>query len=280
MRLIIFSVICVLHQLPDITMAQSNLPDLPLTNDDNFVVIAHRGASFYAPENTHSAFELAIEMEAEMIELDLMMSKDGVPVVIHDDNLERTTGVVGAVSDHTLEELKQFETGAWFSEKFAGESFPTLEEVLAYTKHTIAVNIEIKTEAVTDDIEGGIVDKAIALVKAAGIEKEVIFSSFDYRVMEHLNLLAPDIPKALLYESSQSGNLTPTQLVEKYKVDAFNCSHRQLSEEWIEELTAAQIPFFIYTVNDEELMKTLIKSGAAGIFSDKPDVLKEVVENL
>lgn len=280
MRVITIIAICFLNLLPRKAMAQENLPTLPYSNGDDFVVIAHRGASAYAPENTHSAFKLAIDMQAEMIELDLLLSKDGVPVVFHEDELERTTGVAGLVSEHTFAELRNFDTGVWFSEEYAGEPFPTLEEVLAYSKDKIAVNIEIKHESVTDYVEGGIVDKALSLVENAGMENEVIFSSFDYRVMEHLNLLAPQIPKALLYEEQQSGNLSPAELVGKYNVDAFNCSIRQLSNEWIEELNANNIPFFVYTVNDEENMRKVINAGAKGIFSDKPDLLKQVVENL
>lgn len=261
-------------------MAQNNLPTLPTDNGDDFVVIAHRGASMYAPENTHSAFKLAIDMEAEMIELDLLLSKDGIPVVFHEEELKRTTGFDGILGNYTLDELKKLETGSWFSDEYEGEPFPTLREVLEYTKGKIAVNIEIKHESVTDTAVGGIVDKALSLVREFEMEDNVIFSSFDYRVMEHLNQLEPTISKAILYEKEQSGELSPSQLVEKYQVDAFNCSHRQLSEEWIEELNANDIPFFIYTVNDERLMRRLIKSGARGIFSDKPDVLKQVVENL
>lgn len=256
------------------------LPEIPKNNRDGFIVIAHRGASAYAPENTHSAFKLAIEMKAEMIELDISLSKDGIPVVIHDDTLDRTTDISGLVSDFTLEELKLLETGSWFDNKFSGEPFPTLAEVLVYTKDKIAVNIEIKTEAVTDTPEGGIVNKALRIVREASVEKQVIFSSFDYRVMEHLEELAPEIPKAILYEKSQSGNLTPSELVKKYKVDAFNCSYRQLSSTWIEDLTSNEIPFFVYTVNDKNQMGKIIKQGASGIFSDKPDLLKQVVENL
>ncbi len=119
-------------------MAQtSSLPNLPNQNEDNFVVIAHRGASSYAPENTHSAFKLAIELNAEMIELDVSLSKDGIPVVVHDETVDRTTDAAGLVSSFTLSELKKLETGAWFSKKYAGEPFPTLEEVLSYTKDKI-----------------------------------------------------------------------------------------------------------------------------------------------
>ena len=219
-------------------------------------------------------------MNAEMIELDVSISKDGIPVVVHDETVDRTTSDSGAVSKFTLAELKELEVGSWFHEKFKGEPFPTLAEVLVYTKDNIAVNIEIKSEAVTNNHKGGIIEKALAIVREAGVEDQIIFSSFDYRVMEHLELLAPNIPKAILYEESQSGELKPSELVAKYNVDAFNCSHRQLSDEWIADLKAHNIPFYIYTVNDEALMKEIIQKGAKGIFSDKPDLLIQVVENL
>ncbi|MEQ9309970.1 MAG: glycerophosphodiester phosphodiesterase family protein [Balneolaceae bacterium] len=279
MKQIFFLLSLLLHS--SLLMAQTNsLPDIPTNNEDGFIVIAHRGASFYAPENTHSAFKLAIEMKAEMIELDVSLSKDGVPVVVHDETVDRTTNGKGLVSNYTLRELKNLETGSWFSDKYSGEPFPTLSEVLAYTKDKISVNIEIKTEAVTDELKDGIIEKALQIVEKAGVGDQVIFSSFDYRVMEHLEKLAPEMSKAILYEKSQSGDMKPSELVTKYKVNAFNCSHRQLSDEWIEDLKTNNIPFFIYTVNDEKLMKTIIEKGASGIFSDKPDLLKKVVENL
>lgn len=276
----LFFLILLLYSHQTLMAQAQNLPQLPVSNGDDFVVIAHRGASEYAPENTHSAFRLAIDMQAEMIELDVSLSKDGVPVVVHDETVDRTTDASGLVSSFTLEELRKMETGAWFSEEFAGEPFPTLVEVLAYTKDRIAVNIEVKTEAVTDEARGGIIEKSLDIVKAEGLENQVIFSSFDYRVMKHLEELAPEIPKAILYEKSQSGDKKPSELVKEYRVDAFNCSHRQLSDEWLEDLTSNNIPFFIYTINDEAKMKEIISKGATGIFSDKPDVLKEVVENL
>ncbi len=277
----LYCLLTILLVQPFSVMSQEyKIPRLPIHNDDGFIVIAHRGASAYAPENTHSAFRLAIEMEADMLELDVSLSRNGSVVVIHDDTLDRTTHASGLVSDFTLDELKELETGAWFDDKFAGEPFPTLIEVLAYTKDKILVNIEIKTEAVTDYPGGSIVDKVVRIVKEAGVEDQVIVSSFDYRVMRHMEKLAPEMPKAILYEKRQSGELSPSELVEKYKADAFNCSYKELSEEWAKDLTSKNIPFFVYTVNDEALMERVIKKGAKGIFSDKPDLLKQVVENL
>lgn len=265
------------------SMAQTlsyNLPELYNDNGDNFTVIAHRGASAYYPENTMAAFRAAVEMDAEMIELDVLLSKDGVPVVIHDETLDRTTDGEGSVSDYTLEELKRLDAGSWFGEKFRGEPIPTLEEVLEYAAGTIALNIEIKTEAVTDNAKGGVEEESIRLVRKYGMEDHVLFSSFDYRAISHLKELAPDIPAALLYNNNESPNRTPSELVEAYKADAFNCSFSQLNNRRLKNIREHNIPVFVYTVNNRGRMKKLINKGVTGIFSDKPDLLLEAARNL
>lgn len=258
----------------------ASLPQSPLDNGDGFWVIAHRGVSGSYPENTLSAFQAAIDVQAEIVELDVSISKDGIPVVVHDKTVDRTTDFEGEVQSFSVEELKKMEVGAWFSEEFRGEEFPTLRESLELMKDQIAVNIEIKSEAVTDEINGGIVDKALQIVKDLDMSSSVIFSSFDYRVMEHLNVLDTQIPKALLYEASQSGELMPSELVKKYQVDVFNCSYRQLTAEWIADLQTNQIPYLVYTVNEPELMKELLEKGVSGMFTDFPQELMKIVENL
>ena len=258
----------------------ASLPQSPLNNGDGFWVIAHRGVSGSYPENTLSAFQAAIDIRAEMVELDVSISRDGIPVVVHDRTVDRTTDFEGDVQSFSVEELKRMEVGAWFSEEFRGEEFPTLRESLELMKGQIAVNIEIKTEAVSDEIQGGVVDKALQIVKDLDMISSVIFSSFDYRVMEQLNVLDSKIAKALLYEASQSAELLPSELVQKYKIDIFNCSYKQLSEEWINDLQKHEIPYFVYTVNEPELMRELIEKDVSGIFTDFPQELIGIVENM
>ena len=258
----------------------ASIPQSPLDNGDGFWVIAHRGVSGSYPENTLSAFQAAIDIRAEMVELDISTSKDGIPVTVHDRTVDRTTDFEGDVQSFSLEELKRMEVGAWFSEEFRGEEFPTLKNSLELMKDKIAVNIEIKTEAVSDETEGGVVDKALQVVKDLDMTSSVIFSSFDYRVMEQLNVLDPKMAKALLYEASQSAELLPSELVQKYKVDIFNCSYKQLSEKWINDLQKHKIPYFVYTVNEPELMRELIEKGVSGIFTDFPKELIRIVENM
>jgi glycerophosphoryl diester phosphodiesterase len=264
--------------------AQVNDMSLPVSlysdNKDNFVIIGHRGASAYYPENTMSAFRAAYEMGAEMIELDILLSKDGVPVVIHDESLERTTNGTGKVMEYTYKELSKLDAGSWFGDEHTGERIPSLEEVLQFAKGKVAVNIEIKTEVVSNDLREGIEEKAYEIVKKYDMQEYVLFSSFDYRAIAHLKELDVNIAVALLYEKQQSNDKDPKELVENYNADAFNCSYRQFSKKWAEVTSEAGIPVFVYTVNSRRRMKKMIKRGVNGIFSDKPDVLKQLVDNM
>lgn len=243
----------------------------------DFLVIAHRGASAYFPENTMPAFEGAVVMGADMIELDVLLTKDRVPVVFHDAKLHNHTDESGLLNDHTLDELKMLDAGSWFDKKFAGVAIPTLEEVLQFAKGNIALNIEIKTEAVSGELRNGVEEKCLNLVRKYGMSDHVLFSSFDYRAVEHLKKLQPDMPVALLYNRSQSNGRTPSQLVSDYGADAFNCSYHQLTRAWLDDVNKHQIPVLIYTVDDPARMKSLVKKKVSGIFTNKPDVLLKVL---
>ncbi len=272
-----------------ITIAQQPVSDFKIKTSESsfmdfkqkeFLVIAHRGASAYYPENTMAAFKAAVEMKADMIELDVMMSKDNIPVVFHDDVLEYKTNGKGSVADYTLSELKELDAGSWFDEKFKEERIPTLREVLDYARNKIPVNIEIKTEAVTENKEGGIVERVLKLIDELGMADQVIVSSFDYRVIERLKAAESKIMIAMLYERQQSYGRNPVTLVKEYKADAFNFSSNELAGNWIAQLNDAKIPFFIYTINKEDLMESVIRSGARGIFTDKPDVLYRIADEV
>ena len=120
------------------------MPDRRNWDSSAPLVIAHRGASMYAPENTLAAFELAIEMGADAIELDTMLTADGIPIVIHDHSLDRTTDGIGSVSSKTVAELKLLDAGSAFDIRFAGERIPTLEEVFSAVGKKIMINVELK----------------------------------------------------------------------------------------------------------------------------------------
>lgn len=244
------------------------------------IVIAHRGASHYHPENTLSAFSNAISMKADMLELDVSLSKDGVPVVIHDNTLDRTTDGSGMVNNYDLSELKKLDAGKWFDPAYEGETIPTLEEVLKMSRGKIALNIEFKPLEKGEYPDIKVVPTVLKLVKDYGMEEHVIFSSFDYRILTRIRELDVDIYTALLYEVRQSKGRSPSELVNDYRMNAFNCSYGEYSEKWAEELRSNQIPVFVYYLEEERNLKKTLERGATGIFSNKPDVLRKIVDNM
>lgn len=245
---------------------------------DGFLVIAHRGASFSYPENTMIAFQKAYEMKADMIELDVQLSKEGVPVIYHDTQLESKTDGMGFVNSLTLKELQKLDAGSWFDRRFKGHRIPTLEEVLQWAKNKISINIEIKKEADDTGTKGEVERSVIELVRLAEMEKHVLISSFSYQSVLRIKKLAPEISTGLLYDSKLSKK-KPAELVKTYQADSFNCKWRELKGSWRKELQQKQIPVYIYTVNHPFWMKKLIRSGINGIFTDKPALLRDVVLN-
>jgi glycerophosphoryl diester phosphodiesterase len=244
--------------------------------DDDFTIIAHRGASAYYPENTIPSFEGAIAMGADMVELDVQLSSDKEVVVFHDEKISRCTNGRGKISDHTLASLKKLDAGSWFEGKFKNTKIPVLAEVLAVCKNNIAVNIEIKTEAVGLTFFGGIEEKCLKIVEQSGMAKHVVFSSFNPRAIMHLKELDNTAAAAVLFEKKLYGSELPSRVMELTGADALNCSAAEFKKKWLTDIKRNNIPVNIYTVDDEKKMKQFLDMDVDGIFSNKPDLLKKV----
>lgn len=253
----------------------------PLFNEPTpFYVIAHRGAKSDYPENTMPAFKAAVRRGANMIELDVRLSGDGVPVVIHDATVNRTTDAKGKIAAYTADQLQQLDAGSWFRRRYAGWSIPLLEQVIQWLPDDIALNIELKPLKGNAGRHGGIEEKCVNLVKRYGIEDKVLFSSFNYESVHHIESMNPELATGILYKKRQSGNLLPSELVARYETDAFHCSKDQLNKHWIQNLNFHNIPFLIYTVNREKGMQHFYQQGAAGIITDNPEQLYRVINRI
>ena len=160
------------------------------------LVVAHRGASGYAPENTFASFALGLEQGADLLELDVHLSRDGEPVVIHDEALDRTTDGRGLVVEHTVAELRQFDAGAWFGPQFAGQRIPTLDEVLAWARGRICLALEIKN---APSFYPGIEAKIAALLDRHDMLRRTLVISFDHPALRRLGGLAPGLLTGALY---------------------------------------------------------------------------------
>jgi glycerophosphoryl diester phosphodiesterase len=238
-------------------------------------VIAHRGFSGAAPENTLAAFQKGIEIGSDMIELDIHLCKDGKVVVIHDETLERTTNAQGRVVDYTLKELKKFDAGSWFGPQFSGERIPTLGEVLELAKGRVPVNIEIKNPTHGQYPITQLADQALRKVKEAGMIHRVVFSSFNPLSLEWIKKKEPQVGVALLYHEPWS-ILSDVTGGEKYEV--LNLRRTYLTKDKIAKIHKERMKVNVYTVNSQEEMEQFIRWAVDGIITNHPDQLMGILE--
>ena len=251
-------------------------PFSPFKSAPGFFNIAHRGASYYAPENTMASFQLALEMNADMIELDVTLSRDNIPVVFHDRTLSRTTGGKGNIRKYLLRELHELDAGSWFSESHKNLRIPTLEEVLIWSSGKIALNIEIKKEAVDGNHTFGIVELISKMVSDFKMTDQVVISSFSKEALARSRNVAPGISTAHLVNPYSWGTTRALHLMKRLGATGLNIKPRQMKPKLMDMAILENIPVWVYTVDDEDEMKTVIKKGATGIFTNKPDRLAEV----
>lgn len=258
------------------TVTNTVLPVNTFNSVPGFFVIAHRGASFDAPENTLPAFEKAVEMKADMIELDVLLTRDNIPIVLHDSKLGRTTDGAGPVSQIFARELQDLDAGAWFGPSYKNTQIPSLETVLQWASGKIALNIEIKGEG-KSRISAGIESLVLGLISQYRMDKHVIISSFSPKTLSRVKKIAPAAPTALLNWKYSYGTMRAYRLMRNCRADGLNLLARQMKPALMSALIKNKVPAWIYTLNDESEMRMAIQKGATGIFSDRPDLLKKVV---
>lgn len=241
------------------------------------LVIAHRGDSAYRPENTLAAFTGAIDKGATVLELDVQLTADGEVVVLHDVTLDRTTDASGSVRSIDLAALRAVSAGypAVFGEAWAGERVPTLAEALSLMRERARVMIEVKSESVTDDAEGGIEARTVEIVRRLGMAERIAIISFDHRALLRLRSLAPEITRGHLL-----GRTTPEAAVTAAK-DA-GCTivmpHKsQIGEKLADRARAAGLMLATWVVDDPQELKRLAHFGLYGVGSNRPGELLDAI---
>lgn len=235
-------------------------------------IFAHRGASGYAPENTLEAFELAIRQNADGIELDVQLSKDGIPVVFHDETLNRVTDGKGYLKDYTLEELKKFTVLKDRFPEYDKSKIPTLKEVLELVKPAgIQVNIELKTGIYWyPEIE----KKTIELVNELEMQENVVYSSFNHYSIQKVKEIEPEAECAYLYSDVI---LDVDEYAKKTKVEGLHPAvyHVKMAD-FLQEYKKSGLKVRVWTVNEKEDLKVLIQTGITAVITNYPDVAVEI----
>jgi glycerophosphoryl diester phosphodiesterase len=239
------------------------------------VIFAHRGASAHAPENTLAAFQLAVQHGAGAIELDAKLSSDGEVVVIHDSSVNRTTGGAGKVSEKTLAELKAYDAGSWYSPEFAGEPIPTLAEVFEQVGQQLLINVELTNYAAPND---DLVQQVINLVRKYHLEESVIFSSFHPINLLKAKRLLPEVPVAILALAGGAGALSRSFIGRWISPVLVHPYFTDVNAGWIQRQHALGRKVNVWTVNDPEVMRTLVQWKVDGIITDDPRLARQVVE--
>lgn len=237
------------------------------------LVIAHRGASSLAPENTLAAVQKAVDLQVDYVEIDIHRTFDRELVVIHDPTIDRTTNGSGAVNSFTLEELRSFDAGSWFDEAFVGEKIPTLREVLEITKDKVPLLIELKGERTET--------ATVNMVREFGMEDQVIIQSFDFLQIQKVKQKAPNIPTVFLMSKPEHSD-DPARaaewicnIAEYVEASGIGIRHNWFTPELLARARERNMDIFVWTVDNQNDMKKFIKIGVEGIITNRPqDLLK------
>jgi glycerophosphoryl diester phosphodiesterase len=237
------------------------------------LIIAHRGAAGEAPENTLAAFNLALEQGCDAIELDVHLSADGELIVCHDNDIDRTTTGAGKISEMTVTELKKYDAGLWFHEKYKNEKLPLLREVFDLVPNGIMINVEIKN---IPSYYQGIEQKLLDLLIEKNRVHQVVVSSFDHKCLVRLKQLENDVKIGLLYYTNLIDHKGYSDLL-GVPVYSLHPQFSAINQDDIYSATGCGLEVYPWTVNNEKEMKSLIDLGVTGIITDYPGKLKKLL---
>ena len=229
-------------------------------------IVAHRGSSMKAPENTLSAIRQAVEDGADFVEIDVRETADGVIVVCHDSDLMRTAGDPRKVWDMSYDDLSRIDVGSWFSPRFSGERVPTLAMAIGEVRDRAALCVELKMDGHNE----ALVQRTIDVVRAEGLEQDSMVISLDYEALGQVRDLAPSLGTGLLIAKG-IGDVT------RLDVDVLLLEAAACTPAVVAEARAAGKEVGVWTVNDEREMERFVDMGVRYIITDRPDVLARAI---
>lgn len=236
-------------------------------NRKNIAITAHRGASHGAPENTRASVELAIAEQADYVEIDVRMTADKVPVLMHDRALFRTTGVLNEVGKVTYREVSSYDAGSRYAKEFAGETVPCLQEILEEYGSKIKFNIELK-----DDQNTNLAKAVVALIELYGLEERCVITSASYEQLEWVK----KENKAI-----RTGYILSMVYGEIFHCDAadfFSIKSSFITEQSVNGAHTRGKEIHAWTVNKEHEIKRMQMLNVDNIITDKPAYVREVLQ--
>ena len=235
--------------------------------DTDLFIVAHRGSSGTAPENTLSSIQAAVDAGSQMVEIDVQFTKDSQVIVFHDDVLGRTTNGTGQVKSSTLLDLKKLDAGSWFAPEYEKETIPTLEEALSILKDKLYVNIEIKSPKPGEPASARMA-KTVETVLELKMEDQTLFSSFHHPTLAQLKKKYPQLHIAAINVPGD-GRL-PSDIAKSTGCEGFVCSVHELTKKRVNDATSHGIFVGVYTINREQDFQTAMNYGVKALVTNFP----------
>ncbi|MGA9120622.1 MAG: glycerophosphodiester phosphodiesterase family protein [Bacteroidota bacterium] len=235
-------------------------------------VIAHRGSSGTAPENTMVAFRRAAAAGADMIELDVRLTADDVLVVFHDRQLRRTTNGRGAVRNRTVDELNRLDAGSWFSHRYAGEQIPALITVLAQLPGRVGLNIEVKTDGdrrSASKLASGLAE----ILRDAAKGRALLVSSFDHSFLRRYRTFDADTPIGVLAMPVRDAGVLPSYFARSLGASTYVCSRSSLRKRFVRDAHQHSMRVYVYGVNTSRHLLRPRRFGVDGVISNYPSLM-------
>ncbi len=246
------------------------------------LVIGHRGNSSSAPANTIESIRQAIELGVDMIELDVRMSKDGVPILIHNDTVDETTNGHGSVASLTLAQLKELDAGSWKDKRYANEKIPTLVEALEFVKGKVYLSLDLKDESAVSlmirDIHNANMRDNVVICGCYEPQARQIWN-IDKNITVLFDVDSQLEKKAKLEDKSEFIDQYIYRAC-KERFSVLNVNHKYVNEELIYRAHLRGLSVWVWTVDDIDEMIRLIDIGVDAIYSNFPGKLLEVKSNL
>lgn len=246
-------------------------------------VISHRGANLDAPQNTIPAFERSLEIGVDGFETDIHLSSDGVPVICHNYTIDETSNGKGEVKSMTYDELRSYDFGSWFNEKFKGTKLPSVEEFLTICENA---DIEIMNIEIKPPLDGDmtIVAKTIEAVKAHGLFDKLLISSFSADVLVECKKVDPDCKTGYLYAPDKKHCYTQmlfgyVEFAKKIKADYLHPHFLSVNRRYVRRLHENGIGINVWTVDKERIARKLLKLGVDGIITNDPIMVNGLIKN-
>lgn len=232
----------------------------------------HRGVASLAPENTLAGLNAAHHLGLSWVEIDVQLTKDLQPILLHDATINRCSNGRGRVRDYTYQQLSELDAGSWFEPRFASEKIPLLTDYLVLAAHlNIKVNIELKVHS--GDNETTLCECVAQVINAVSSPKTLLLSSFNETCLANMQLLLPNVARGVLFEKLPAHWQTKAQQLD---VTSIHCHHRHLTLLQAQHIKAAGYRLYCYTVNNPKRAATLARWGVDMIFTDKPQVMVRV----